>query len=302
MRSVTKETITDAFMAVCGANTDPRTRFLLERLSHHIHAFAGEVRLTHSEWRKAIDILVEACRISDRHRNEVVLLSDLLGLSSMVDMINSSEGGTPSSVLGPFHMRGAPPLAHGGDLQQSNAGATVFLSGTIRSIDGRPLPGALIELWQTAENGLYSNQDPEQGEFSLRARLASDALGRYALTTVRPAPYTVPTDGPAGELLAAMHRHPWRPSHFHFVIEVEGHRTLVTELFPDDDPYLDEDAVFAVREALILRYHRHDDPAAAPEGFARSSSPGSPFYTVTFDFVLVPTATLNSGTALAASA
>lgn len=290
MRNVTEETITEAFLKLNAPQTDPRLAFLLERLSHHLHAFARETGLTHAEWRKGLSLMMEAGKISDHHRNEFVLFSDVFGLSSLVDMINSRKGGTPSSVLGPFHILGAPDVPFGADLKGSNAGEMLFVSGTVRGSDGAPLAGARLELWQTAANGLYSNQDPAQDEYNLRAALTTNAAGRYAVSTVIPAPYTVPMDGPVGTFLKAVGRHPWRPSHLHFVVEAKGHRTLVTEVFPDQDPYLDEDAVFGVRERLVMHYERHDDPAKAPAGFARSKSPDLPFYTVEFDFELVPDA------------
>ncbi len=288
MRTVTKDTLTETFLGYCADDTDPRMRLVLERLAHHLHAFTQEVGLTHAEWRKGIELLVKAGEISDASRNEFVLFSDVLGLSSLVDMVNSPDGATPSSVLGPFHIRGAPELAVGGDLKQDNDGATVVVAGQVRDMAGRPIPGAVLEIWQTADNGLYSNQDPAQAEYSLRGRMTVGADGRYGFTTVRPAPYTVPEDGPVGELLRATGRHPWRPSHLHFIVEAEGFRTLVTEVFPDDDPYLDLDAVFGVREDLVMKYVRHDDLAELPPGLEAAGRIATPFFTVDFDFTLAP--------------
>jgi protocatechuate 3,4-dioxygenase beta subunit len=286
MRTVTKETLTETFLGYCADDTDPRLKLILERLAHHLHAFVQETGLTHAEWRKGIELLVKAGEISDANRNEFVLFSDVLGLSSLVDMINSPPDATASSVLGPFHILGAPALPVGGDLRRDNAGAAVVISGQVRDIDGRPIPGAALEIWQTADNGLYSNQDPAQPHYNLRARMIVGDDGRYAFTTVRPAPYTVPEDGPVGELLRATGRHPWRPSHLHFIVEAEGFRTLVTELFPDDDPYLDQDAVFGVREDLVMAYRRHDDPADLPAGLEAADRIEPPFFTVDFDFTL----------------
>ncbi len=286
MRTVTKETLTETFLGYCADDTDPRLRLILERLAHHVHAFVRETGLTHAEWRKGIELLVKAGEISDANRNEFVLFSDVLGLSSLVDMVNSPAEATASSVLGPFHIRGAPEIPVGGDLKADNAGATVVVAGQIRDTGGRPIPGAVLEIWQTAVNGLYSNQDPEQAEYSLRGRMTADADGHYAFTTVRPAPYTVPDDGPVGELLHATGRDPWRPSHLHFIVEAEGFRTLVTEVFPSDDPYLDQDAVFGVREDLVMEYVRHDDLAELPAGLEAAGRIVAPFFTVDFDFTL----------------
>jgi len=288
MRNVTQETITQVFLDYCGPETSPRLRFLLEHLARHLHDFVRETELTHAEWRKAVELLTKAGEITDNERNEFVLFSDVLGLSSLVDMINSSREATSSSVLGPFHILGAPELAYGGDLKRDNDGATVLVRGQVRGTDGMPLGDAEIELWQTADNGLYSNQDPDQPDYNLRARLAVDSEGRYAVTTVRPAPYTVPDDGPVGELLHATGRHPWRPSHLHFIVTAPGYRGLVTEVFPSDDPYLDEDAVFGVREDLIMHYVERSDTDGVVETIAARDRLTRPYYTVDFDFVLAP--------------
>ena len=286
MRNVDQHTITQAFLDYCGDDTDPRLRIILERLAHHLHAFTREVELTHDEWRKAIEFLTAAGNISTPERNEFILLSDVLGLSSLVDMIHSPKEATASSVLGPFHITGAPDLPVGGDLKGDNDGDTVIVQGKVLSPDGKPIPGAALEIWQTAENGLYSNQDTAQPDYNLRARQVVGEDGRYAFTTVRPAPYTVPDDGPVGDLLRATGRHPWRPSHLHFIIQAEGFRTLVTELFPDDDPYLDEDAVFGVRQDLTMHYRECSDPKDAPSDLDAKERLTKTFYRIDFDFRL----------------
>lgn len=286
MRSVTKQTITQAFLDYCGDDTDPRLMFVLERLVSHLHDFARETGLSHAEWHKGIELLTKAGEISSPERNEFILMSDVLGLSSLVDMINSSDEATSSSVLGPFHILGAPDLAVGGDLKQDNESPTVIVSGKVTNKAGEPLDGAVLEIWQTAENGLYSNQDEAQADYNLRCRMTVGADGRYAFTTIRPAPYTVPDDGPVGELLHATGRHPWRPSHLHFIVMAAGYRTLVTEVFPDDDPWLDEDAVFGVREDLVMHYQEQTDPSAAPDGLEAADRLTDPYYSVGFDFVL----------------
>lgn len=286
MRDVTADTLTRTFLDYCGPETPPRLRFLLEQLAGHLHAFVRETGLTHAEWRKAIEILTKAGEITDPERNEFVLLSDVMGVSSLVDMVNSKPEATSSSVLGPFHILGAPDLAYGGDLKRENDGATVVVKGVVSDTDGKPISGAAIELWQTADNGLYSNQDPQQDRYNLRARMTSGENGEYGLTTIRPSPYTVPDDGPIGELLRATGRHPWRPSHLHFIITAPGYHSLVTEVFPSDDPYLDEDAVFGVREDLVMKYVEQTDPALVPEEFEARDRLTIPYYNVDFDFVL----------------
>jgi protocatechuate 3,4-dioxygenase beta subunit len=286
MRNVTPETLTEAFLGYCSTDTDPRLKFLLERLAHHLHGFVRETNLSHAEWRKGIELLTAAGNISTPERNEFVLFSDILGISSLVDMVNSPPEATASSVLGPFHILDAPELPVGGDLLKDNDGDSVIVQGRVLDTVGNPIGGAVIDIWQTASNGLYSNQDPEQDYYNFRARMRTGADGRYAFTTVRPAPYTVPDDGPAGEMLRATGRHPWRPSHLHFIIAADRHQTLVTEVFPDDDPYLDEDAVFGVREDLIMKYRRCDDPQQAPRDIVARDVLTDPFYIVDFDFIL----------------
>ncbi len=289
MRTVTKDTITEAFLAYCGPDTNPRLMFVLERFVHHLHDFAKEVGLTHEEWRKAIDLLMRAGEISGLERNEFVLFSDVLGLSSLVDMINSPQDATPSSVLGPFHILGAPELPVGGDLRKANAGETVIIRGRVTEANGTPIAGAELEIWQTAGNGLYSNLDPEQPDYNLRAHMTVGDDGVYAFTTVRPAPYTIPDDGPVGDLLHATGRHPWRPSHLHIIATADGYNDLVTELFPDDDEYLDQDAVFGVREGLITHYERNDTVAPSDQTQVTAEL-SAPYYTVDFDLHLSKTA------------
>lgn len=288
MKNVTADTITQSFLDYMGEDTDERLRFVLTRLAHHLHAFVRETDLTHDEWRKGLELLYKAGEISTPERNEFVLFSDVLGLSSLVDMVNSTEDGTPSSVLGPFHLRGAPDLPVGGDMKGDNDGAATVVGGRVLATDGTPIEGAVLEIWQTADNGLYSGQDEGQPAFNFYGCMTTGADGRYLFSTVRPAPYTVPEDGPVGELLRATGRHPWRPSHLHFIVTADNHRGLVTELFPSDDPYLDEDAVFGVREKLIMDYQECQDASVLPDDLVIKSSIKAPFYTVDFDFVLVP--------------
>lgn len=286
MRNVTSETLTQSFLDYMSDDTDERLRFVLTRLAHHLHDFVRETDLTHDEWRKGLELLYQAGEISTPERNEFVLFSDVLGLSSLVDMVNSSPDGTPSSVLGPFHVRGAPNLPVGGDMKGDNEGAPTIVGGRVLSTDGTPIEGAVLEIWQTAENGLYSGQDDSQPDYNFYSCMTTGADGRYLFSTVRPAPYTVPEDGPVGELLRATGRHPWRPSHLHFIVTANGYRSLVTEVFPSDDPYLDEDAVFGVREKLIMEYQERTDPSELPDDLAIKSTIDTPFYVVDFDFVL----------------
>ncbi|WP_321829051.1 dioxygenase [Thalassovita sp.] len=285
MRSVTKDNITEVFTSYFGEDTDPRVREVLGALARHIHDFAREVNLTHEEWQVGIDFLTRAGDITTPERHEFVLLSDVLGLSSLVDMLHSREDATSSSVLGPFHVSNPPPLEIGGDMKRDFEGEVLLVEGTVRDTEGNPIPGAEIDIWQTAPNGLYSSQDPDQDIHSFHGLMKADENGRYAFTTVRPVSYTVPDDGPVGDILRAAGRHPWRPSHLHYIVSAKGFRNLVTEVFPDDDPYLDEDTVFGVRSDLVMTYE--PQPAGSfPEGFALSGQVPEAYSRVDFDLVL----------------
>lgn len=287
MRNVTKDNITQAFVGYFGPDTKPRTRFLMERLADHLHDFVRETNLTHEEWEATIAFLMETGDITTPERNEFVLLSDVLGLSSLVDMVNSPAGATSSSVLGPFHISDAPHMAIGADMKRDFEGETVLVEGAVRDKQGALIAGAEVDVWQTAPNGMYSSQDPDQDTFSFHGIMTTGPDGRYAFTTVKPVPYTVPTDGPVGKILNATGRHPWRPSHLHFIVKADGYRTLVTEVFPDDDPYLDEDTVFGVRADLIMHYE--DQPAGTfPDGFELSGRVDGSWSRVAFDIVLSP--------------
>jgi hydroxyquinol 1,2-dioxygenase len=286
MRNVTKDNITDVFMGYMGDDANPRLREVLGSLVTHLHAFAKDINLTHAEWQKGIEFLERTGDLSDAERHEFVLLSDVLGLSSLVDMINTREDGTSSSVLGPFHISGAPPLPIGGDLKGAFEGEVLIAEGVVQDIEGTPIKGATVDIWQTAPNGLYSSQDKDQDMFSFHGIQTTGPDGRYGFTSVKPVEYTVPTDGPVGDILNATGRHPWRPSHLHFIVKADGFRSLVTEVFPDDDPYLDQDTVFGVRDDLVMAYQKM--PAGSfPDGFALSGSVDGPYLRVDFDLTLV---------------
>ncbi|MGE4111913.1 MAG: dioxygenase [Burkholderiales bacterium] len=287
MRSVDKDTITDAFIAYCAKSTEPRLKFVLSKLAAHLHAFAKEAELTHEEWQAAMDLLGRAGEISSPERSEFILFSDVLGLTSLVDMVNSGNGRTAYSNLGPFYIAGAPWLEVGGDMIGDNEGEQiVFYGRVIDAASRKPVQGAVLDVWQTAANGLYSNQDPRQPDFNLRRRMKTDANGGYAFTTVRPAPYTVPEDGPVGEMLRATGRHPWRPAHYHFSISAEGLRPLVTEIFHDDDPYINDDPVFGVREELVVRPVMETGLSGIPYSLAAADRLKPPFYRINYEFLI----------------
>ena len=287
MRNVTKENITDVFMGYLGEDVNPRLREVMGSLVKHLHDFAREVNLTHEEWNTGIAFLERAGEISDAERHEFVLLSDVLGLSSLVDMLHSTPEGTSSSVLGPFPISGSPPLAVGGDMRKDFDAPVLLVEGTVKDTNGNPIPGATLDIWQTAPNGLYSSQDPDQDTYSFHGLQTVGEDGRYAFTTVRPVEYTVPSDGPVGDILRACGRHPWRPSHLHYIAEADGFKPLVTEVFPEDDPYLDQDTVFGVRDDLVMSYQQMPAGSFPETGFDLSGHVEGDYLKVTFDLVLV---------------
>ena len=281
MRDITRDNLTRAVIDSFAGAENERLRFVIERLVTHLHAFAREVELKPDEWKRAIEFLHAAGKISDDRRNEFILISDVLGLSALVDLINSAPGVTESSELGPFYAEGSRLVPVGADLIKDNPGDRVLVRGRVVNEAGRPVPGALLDFWQAAANGLYPEQDPAQDPHNLRCKMVTDAEGRYAFATVRPAPYSVPYDGPVGVLLRAGARSAWRPGHFHFIVKAEGFVPVVTELFPTDDPYIDRDAVFGVRASLTVPFVRHESAEAAAPYAIRA-----PFYAVDFDFRL----------------
>ncbi|PLS21586.1 dioxygenase [Neptunicoccus cionae] len=289
MRNVTKENITEVFKSYMDKDMAPRTREIMSALVQHLHDFARETNLTHEEWRQGIAFLEGCAAIETEDRHEFVLASDVLGLSSLVDMLHSSPESTSSSVLGPFHVSGAPALPVGGDMKRDFGGPVLLAEGVIRDTNGDPIPNAELDIWQTAPNGLYASQDEDQETFSFHGLMTVGTDGAYAFTTVKPVEYTVPSDGPVGDILRACGRHPWRPSHLHYIVKAPGYRTLVTEIFPDDDPYLDQDTVFGVREDLVMTYV--EKPVSAfPDGLELSGKVQEPFLHVKFDVVLSPEA------------
>lgn len=288
MRNLTQDNITQVFDSYFGEGTDPRFREVMNAMAKHLHAFAKEVNLTHAEWNKGIDFLEKMTEFTSKERHEFVLLSDIMGLSSLVDMINTVPGGTSSSVLGPFHVTGSPTIPFGHDMKRHYPGPVLLATGVVRSMDGTPIEGAELDIWQTAPNGLYSSQDPEQDTYSFHGVQYTGADGRYGFTTVKPVIYEVPTDGPVGEILDASGRHAWRPSHLHFIAKAPGHRSLVSEVFAADDPYLDQDAVFGVRGDLIMHYKEMEAGTFPENGYELSGKVNDPWLLVEFDLTLVP--------------
>ncbi len=283
MRTVDEGTITDAVLDAMHGCDDPRLLEVMTALVRHLHDFAREVHLTEDEWFTGIRFLTEAGHITDDTRQEFILLSDVLGLSMLVTAQNHAKppGATEATVLGPFFVEGAPEVEDGADIANGAKGPPSLVRGRIVDLEGRPVAGATIDVWQSDEDGLYDVQrtDRDAGlEPQGRARLRSGPDGRFRFRSVLPQHYPIPHDGPVGAMLAALGRHPWRPAHLHFLIDAAGFDRLITHVFVAGDPYLDSDAVFGVRPSLVTEWVRHEPG----EGFADS------YYTLDYTFVLAP--------------
>jgi hydroxyquinol 1,2-dioxygenase len=283
---VNSDELTRAVIGRAEKAADPRVGELLSALIRHLHEFIVVTGCTPEEWRHGLDFLARAGEFCTPDRHELILLSDLLGCSALVDA-QANAGPpemTPSTVEGPFHTP-APPrelgaiIATGAEWQR---GDWAVLRGTVRGTGGQPVAGASIDLWQSDDLGLYDVQDAGQERGNLRALLTAGPAGEYWARTVRPSSYPVPTDGPGGELLRAIGHHPMRPAHIHAQVSAPGYRTLTTHLFVAGDEYLGSDAAWGVRDGLIVVFARNADADA----IARYEMPG-PFYDVAFDFVLV---------------
>ena len=286
MRNLTPTSITQAFADYARNAPSERARTLLVGLAGHLHSFVRENKVTQAEWGAAIDALTRATQFTDDKRNEYILFSDLLGVSSLIDMINAAPSGTQSSVLGPFHIEGAPELANGGDLWRGQVGEPLVVSGRVRDQKGAPAKGTVLALWQNAGNGLYAQQDKDQVPTNYHARLKVADDGTFAFSTVRPVSYKVPDDGPAGDMLRVLGRDAWRPAHLHMILQAPGHQPLITEFFPEDDAHLDGDAVFGVRGGLVLPFVRAQDRAALPPNLAARDTLPMPVWTTRLDLTL----------------
>ena len=238
-------------------------------LTAHLHAFVTEVRLTQDEWQRAVAALTATGVITDERRQEFILWSDALGISMLVDAlaVDRPPGATESTVVGPFWARNAPIRGYGDDIAERRTEAPLRVCGRVVGTDGTPIGGADIEVWQNDTNELYSVQDPDAPEGHLRGRFVSEPDGRYAFVGVRPVPYRIPFDGPVGRMLDATGRHPWRPAHIHLAVSAPGYEPVATHVFDAESPYLDSDAVFAVKPSLIRTFERRaPDDVDAPAG------------------------------------
>jgi len=259
----TEETAADAVVESFAATADPRLRELLSSLVRHLHAFVRDTEPTIAEWERAIDFLTATGQKCDSERQEFILLSDVLGISMLVETINNrtTTGNTESTVLGPFHMVASPRRALGDSIDLVGTGPQCVLEGRVLSAGGGPLPGAVLDVWQANDQGFYDVQQPDvQPPGNGRGLFTADQDGFYWFRTIVPTYYPIPTDGPVGTLLEAAKRHPYRPAHIHFIATAPGHRPLTTHIFVAGSPYIESDAVFAVKKSLITEFTPADDP------------------------------------------
>jgi hydroxyquinol 1,2-dioxygenase len=286
MRQFSEENLTEAVVARLKDVKNPRFKQLMTSAIRHLHAFAREVELTEEEWFEGIKFLTAVGQKCDDKRQEFILLSDVLGLSMMVVALNHKTvpGATEATVLGPFFAHGAPEFESGADLREGCTvkGEDVYVTGRVLSLDGKPIPNAALDIWQAKADGIYDVQEPN-AEFELRGRVKANASGEYAFKSYKPKFYGVPTDGPVGDLLRAMNRHPMRPAHMHAIVSAPGYQQVITHVFVEGDPYLDSDAVFAVKDSLIGTYRKVDSPEEAK----RLGMP-NPFLKLEWDFHLAP--------------
>ena len=285
MVNIDERTITNAVLEVQSRCTDPRLQQIMSNLVRHLHDFAREVQLTQEEWFAAIRFLTDVGHITDEKRQEFILLSDTLGLSTLVTAQNNAKpaGCTEATVFGPFFVEGAPEYANGDDISNGAGGEPCLVSGTVRSLGGSPIAGAKLAVWQSDDEGFYDVQRPEIEHHQGRGNLQSMEDGSFHFRSVLPVPYPIPHDGPVGKMLGMLGRHPWRPAHLHFMIEAPGYETLITHIFQRGGKYLESDAVFGVRSSLIAEWMRHE-PGTTPDGTRMEVS----YHTLNFDFILNP--------------
>lgn len=251
----TSEYLLETVLATFDQTPDPRLRELMQAVVRHVHAFAVEVNLQTDERRAAVQFLTAVGKICDDVRQEFELLSDTLGLSSLVETTSTPDGATLRTLTGPFYAPGSPARSFGESMVERDEGAPpAIVRGRVTDVDGRPIADATLDVWQTSANRLYAVQDSGQPRFNLRGIYTSDADGRYEIGTIRPVSYAIPHDGPVGKMLELTGRHPWRAAHIHFLVEKPGYLPLTTEIFDSESDYLDSDAVFGVAPDLVLEF------------------------------------------------
>lgn len=285
MKNLDERTITQAVIERNSQSENERLKDVMHSLVQHLHSFAREVKLTEEEWDIGIQFLTNVGKICSPTRQEFILLSDTLGLSTLVIAQNhrKPDGCTEATVFGPFHVQNAPRLVLGSNMSNGVKGTPWYVQGSIKNIDGQAIPYAEIEAWQADDDGYYDVQKEYLKEYQGRAVFTANQDGHYYFETIVPEAYPIPHDGPVGKMLEALNRHPWRPAHLHFMVSAFGYERLVTHVFREHGNYLDSDAVFGVRSSLIAEWVRHEN-GIDPNGKYHDT----PFFTLNFDFILNP--------------
>jgi catechol 1,2-dioxygenase len=264
-----QENVTDAVVEAFKGTADPRLREILVSLVKHLHAFARDVHLTEEEFEKAVAYVTALGQKTTASHNEVVLMSGSLGFSTLICLLNNGNNGqteTTANLLGPFWRMNSPRTESGGSIVRSpTPGPALFVNCWVKDQDGRPIEGAEVDIWHSSPEGFYEQQDPKQADMNLRGKFTTDKNGHFAFRSVKPAGYPIPIDGPVGDLVRATGRHNYRPAHLHFLIYKDGFKTLISQIYVNDDPRLDTDVQFGVTRALVGNYVRHTGAAPAPD-------------------------------------
>jgi hydroxyquinol 1,2-dioxygenase len=282
MPYVNEQNLTDVVLERWKDVPNPRLKQIMQSLIKHLHGFVRDIEPTEKEWATAIDFLTRIGKMCDDKRQEFILFSDVMGVSMLVDSMNHrlATGATPTTVEGPFHVANAPEVADGGDMAKGAPGIPCFVVGKVRDLDGKPVGGAALDLWQTDGEGFYEAQR-DVTEPWMRGLYRTRPDGSYVIRTVAPIGYTIPMDGPVGELVKRTTISPMRPAHIHFCLESPGYHRVVTHLFQRGCPYIETDVVYGVKEPLIVDFV--EKPAGvAPNG----EKVDTPFYVINYDFVL----------------
>ncbi|MDX3895059.1 intradiol ring-cleavage dioxygenase [Pusillimonas sp.] len=282
----TEQRSVDVVNARMSDAADPRLREVMGVIVRHLHEAVKEIEPTHDEWLAAIQFLTDTGHMCSEWRQEFVLLSDILGVSMLVDAVNHRRpsGATENTILGPFHVPNAPHYENGANICLDDKGEPMLFSSVVQDHNGRPIQDALVDVWQTNEDGFYDVQQKGiQPDWNLRGQFTSDELGQVFFRTAKPRYYPIPDDGPVGKLLGQLGRHPNRAAHIHFIVTAPGYQPVITHIFSPDCPYLDQDTVFGVKDSLIADFQRvhtlmGDEPAGLP----------APYWKVDWTFVLIP--------------
>jgi protocatechuate 3,4-dioxygenase beta subunit len=282
-----QEQVTDAVVEAFQQTGDPRTRDILTSLAKHLHAFIRDVHLTEQEFEKAVGIVAALGQKTTPKHNEVVLMSGSLGVSSLVCLLNNGNNGqteTTANLLGPFWRMNSPRTESGGSIVRSpTPGPAIFVNCRIKDQSGKPIEGAEVDIWHSSPEGFYEQQDPKQADMNLRGKFMTDRNGHFSFRSVKPAGYPIPVDGPVGDLVRATGRHNFRPAHLHFLIVKPGFKTLISQIYSNDDEKLETDVQFGVTRALIGNYVRHNGSEAAPASDVKGE-----WYSLDQTFVMEP--------------